>query len=342
MTDSDSVMRGREFRAAAHALSVECRYSSPYNQWQNGIVERMIKQIMERVLALLDRSQLSNDFWYSAVSYAAHTINGTPTQVNPKSASPRNVWRGNLRRCNGEWVLPESDKLDESFRRTFGSDAYVRVDGRNKLDSRCQKCVFLGYAEDHADGVYEFINDATGRRIISRDAVFDERSVLPNSCHSWVCAEGTRTLPPWMSFNPFQVSDPVLGPFAVNNTGPNTEVKQVAHVSDSPSDANATARSGSVTDEVSFTQAMWKEASVLPRSPLTIKQSQNKHILRQGIVRQSAKDIKSLSGWRVARLQLIHALQLPAAKLIGRVMPSGDSRSRPYTVTDLGLSLIHI
>jgi hypothetical protein len=43
MTDSDSVMRGQEFRAAAHALSVECRYSSPYNQWQNGIVERMIK-----------------------------------------------------------------------------------------------------------------------------------------------------------------------------------------------------------------------------------------------------------------------------------------------------------
>ena len=100
MTDSDSVMRGREFRAAAHALSVECRYSSPYNQWQNGIVERMIKQIMERVLALLNRSRLPNDFWYSAVAYAAHTINGTPTQVNPKSASPRNVWRGNLRRCD--------------------------------------------------------------------------------------------------------------------------------------------------------------------------------------------------------------------------------------------------
>ena len=101
--------------------------------------------------------------------------------------------------------------------------------------------------------------------------------------------------------DPFQVSDPVLGPFAVNTTGPNNEVKQVAHVSDSPSDANATARSGSVTDEMSFTQAMWKEASALPRSPLTIKQSQNKHILRQGIVRQSAKDIKSLSLPRVPR-----------------------------------------
>jgi hypothetical protein len=125
-------------------------------------------------------------------------------------------------------VLPECDKLDESFRRTFGSDAYVRVDSRNKLDSRSQKCVFLGYAEDHADGVYEFINDATGRRIISRDVVFDERSVLPDNCHSWVCAEGTRTLPPWMSFNPFQVSDPVLGPFAVGDTRPDGGDRGVA------------------------------------------------------------------------------------------------------------------
>jgi hypothetical protein len=84
------------------------------------------------------------------------------------------------------------------------------------------------------------------------------------------------------------------------------------------------------------TQHMWNEASVEPRLPLTHKQRKNKHVLRDGVVRRSAKDTTSLSSWRVARLHIIHALQLPAAQLIGRVMPSGDSVSRPYTVTDLG------
>ncbi|KAL0371815.1 UNVERIFIED_CONTAM: hypothetical protein Scaly_0863100 [Sesamum calycinum] len=62
--------------------------------------------------------------------------------------------------------------------RIFGCSAYVHApsDERLKLDPKSKKCIFLGYKK----GVkgYKFWDPAARKMVISRDAVFDEQSML--------------------------------------------------------------------------------------------------------------------------------------------------------------------
>ena len=59
------------------------------------------------------------------------------------------------------------------YMRTFGEMAVVAIhEGkkmRSKLDNRGKTCMFVGYAEDHAEDVYRFLNIHTKRIIMSRD-----------------------------------------------------------------------------------------------------------------------------------------------------------------------------
>ncbi|KAL0423292.1 UNVERIFIED_CONTAM: hypothetical protein Sradi_0864000 [Sesamum radiatum] len=62
--------------------------------------------------------------------------------------------------------------------RIFGCSAYVHVpsDERSKLDPKSRQCIFLSYKK----GVkgYKFWDPAARKMVISRDAAFDERSML--------------------------------------------------------------------------------------------------------------------------------------------------------------------
>ena len=150
--------------------------------------------------------------------HAVESYNATPTASNPANISPRNVWHNRV-------VFDESgkpsilDPVDESFRRTFGAQAYVSAEKRSALGSRCEPCTFVGYAPDHADGVYDFLCLKTQRLWTSRNAVFDERNVTPKVCHQYITDEETRTLPDWMQQNPFQVSHPVTGSDGTGSEG---------------------------------------------------------------------------------------------------------------------------
>ena len=214
MTDSDSVMRSVAFRSVARANNCECRYSSPYNQWMNGGAERQVYTLKNKTICNLVQSRLGDEFWYSAMSHAAQSHNATPTATNPGGATPREVWHGRLtQQKSGRWHVAKENKLDESFRRAFGSDAWVRLDKseRTSIGPRSTRCIFVGYAPDHADGTWEFINTTTGRQRISRDAIFDERSVVPSTCHDWVVTEGKSSLPEWADTDPFTITDHVIG-----------------------------------------------------------------------------------------------------------------------------------
>ena len=80
--------------------------------------------------------------------------------------------------------------------------------------------VFVGYAPDHADGVYDFYDYATGRHRVSRDVIFDERNVTPSSAHSYIINEGMRTLPDWApDVNPFSDSADVDTPVVPSSPG---------------------------------------------------------------------------------------------------------------------------
>ncbi|KAL4312354.1 hypothetical protein GQ457_01G013740 [Hibiscus cannabinus] len=130
---------------------------------QNGVAERMNRSLNERARCLRLNAGLPKCFWAEAVSMACYLINRSPrASLGGKVAEE--VWSGNV--------------VDFSNLRIFGCPTYVHVPGdeRSKLDAKSKKCIFLGYKK----GVkgYKFWDPVAKKMVISRDAIFDEQSML--------------------------------------------------------------------------------------------------------------------------------------------------------------------
>jgi hypothetical protein len=115
---------------------------------------------------MLHHSGHSDGFWAEVLLTAVHIINMLPS------------------RPLGSKILQElwtRRKLDYGKLRIFGCEAYVVVpkDERRKLESRSQKCVFLGYGPDGSFG-YRLWDPETHQVVRSSDVVINE-SVMHKS-----------------------------------------------------------------------------------------------------------------------------------------------------------------
>ena len=130
---------------------------------QNGVAERMNRSLTERARCLRLNVGLPKRFWAEVVSMACYLINRSPrASLGGKVAEE--VWTGNA--------------INFSHLCIFGCLAYVHVpsDERSKLDAKSKKCIFLGYKKDVKG--YKFWDPFDKKALISRDAVFDEQSML--------------------------------------------------------------------------------------------------------------------------------------------------------------------
>uniref|UniRef100_A0A2N9F230 Reverse transcriptase Ty1/copia-type domain-containing protein n=1 Tax=Fagus sylvatica TaxID=28930 RepID=A0A2N9F230_FAGSY len=97
-----------------------------------------------------------------AVDMACYIINRSP-RVALDGKVAEEVWTG--------------QEVDYSFMRIFGCPAYVHISGedRSKLDPKSKKCIFLGFKK----GVkgYKLWDPVAQKVVISRDVVFDEKSM---------------------------------------------------------------------------------------------------------------------------------------------------------------------
>ena len=88
------------------------------------------------------------------------------------------VWTGN--------------EVDYSSLRVFGCLAYVHIlsEERSKLDPKSRQCVFLRYRKGVKGS--KFWDPTTNKVVISRDVVFDEKSML--KCTQGKGGKGVRTI----------------------------------------------------------------------------------------------------------------------------------------------------
>ena len=95
----------------------------------------MSRTIQERIVAMLHHSGLVDGFWAEALLTAVHIINMSPSRPLDVKI-PQELWAGR--------------KQDYAKLRIFGCEAYALVpnDERRKLESRSQKCIFLGHGPD--------------------------------------------------------------------------------------------------------------------------------------------------------------------------------------------------
>eukprot|EP00253_Pinus_taeda_P035873 PITA_35873 len=120
---------------------------------------RMNKTLMERARSMLSGAGLGQEFWAEAVDTACYLVNRSPSSAL-EDKTPQEVWTGKT---------PSLSHL-----RVFGCDAYVHVpkEKRTKLDSKSEKCIFIGY-KDGLKG-YKLWNPVTREVVYSRDVVFRE------------------------------------------------------------------------------------------------------------------------------------------------------------------------
>eukprot|EP00253_Pinus_taeda_P024045 PITA_24045 len=114
---------------------------------------------MERARSMLNGVGLGQEFWAEAVKTASYLVNISPSSAL-EDKTPQEVWTGK--------------KPSLAHLMVFGCDAYVHVlkERRTKLDSKSQKCIFIGY-KDRLKG-YKLWNPITRKVLYSQDVVFRE------------------------------------------------------------------------------------------------------------------------------------------------------------------------
>eukprot|EP00253_Pinus_taeda_P007140 PITA_07140 len=114
---------------------------------------------MERARSTLSGVGLGQEFWVEAVDTTCYLVNRSPSSAL-EDKTPQEVWTGK--------------KPSLSHLRVFGCDAYAHVPKvkRTKLDSKYEKCIFIGY-KDGLKG-YKVWNTVTRKVVYSRDVVFRE------------------------------------------------------------------------------------------------------------------------------------------------------------------------
>ncbi|KAF1316504.1 Integrase catalytic core protein, partial [Globisporangium splendens] len=135
------------------------QFTNAYAPQQNGVVERRMRTLLERVRALLIDGNLPEALWRECITDVAHLLNITASP-NTDNVSPYQQWYGSP---------PSAEYL-----KVFGCTGYVRISEphRNKLDARAKKCMFVGLPTRKKG--YRLIDVSTGTIVYSRDVRFGE------------------------------------------------------------------------------------------------------------------------------------------------------------------------
>ena len=108
---------------------------------------------------MLSDSEVDRRFWAEALSTCVYVRNRCPTSTLQDETPYTALYQR---------------KPDVSHLRVFGTVCYVHIpkDERDKLSSKSQKCIFLGYCDNRKG--YKLYNLATKKIVVSRDVVFNE------------------------------------------------------------------------------------------------------------------------------------------------------------------------
>ena len=138
---------------------IRVRFTQVYTPQDNGIAERRMRMIMEKVRAMLFDGHHPIVLTGEAIVTTVYIINITPTEVLDGD-SPHERWFRNI---------PATSHF-----KVFGCTAYRHVpkDHRKKSDGKAIKCMFVGYNSDR--GGYKLLQLSNLEVIKDKDVTFIE------------------------------------------------------------------------------------------------------------------------------------------------------------------------
>ena len=149
----------KEFADCLKSQGIRHEYTIRKTSEQNGVAERMNRILVEMVRSMLSDSSLVKTFWAEALSTAAYIRNRSPIAA-VEEMTPYEAKHG--------------ERPNVQYFKVFGCDANVHVqkDERGKLDSKAQKCIFLGWGTTTKG--YRLYDDKNCKILYSRDVLFNE------------------------------------------------------------------------------------------------------------------------------------------------------------------------
>ena len=131
---------------------------------QNGIVKRKNKHLLEVARAIIFSMNVPRYFWVEAVLIAFYLINQMPTKIL-KYSTPLECFQK---------IFPLSRMYSNLPLKVFDCIVFIHLPNHNqsKLDSRTEKCVFIGYASNQKG--YKCYNPQTRKMYVSMDVPFIE------------------------------------------------------------------------------------------------------------------------------------------------------------------------
>ncbi|KAI5333630.1 hypothetical protein L3X38_023762 [Prunus dulcis] len=151
-----------EFNKLCEEAGIQRQFSMAYTPQQNGVVERKNRTVVEMAKAMLQEKDLPYYLWAEAVHTALYILNRCPTKAL-KHKTPFEAY--------------STRKPGVAHFKVFGSVCFVHksAEGRQKLDAKSTKGVFVGYAT--CEKGYRVFDPVTRKLLLSRDVIFDEGAI---------------------------------------------------------------------------------------------------------------------------------------------------------------------
>ncbi|KAI3457782.1 hypothetical protein Pfo_014445 [Paulownia fortunei] len=124
-----------DFRTYLLENGIVSQLSAPGTPQQNGVSERRNRTLLDMARCMLGFSTLSTSFWGYAIQTAVYLLNMVPSKSVPKT--PLELWNG--RKPNLRHI------------RVWGCPAHVLKGKMEKMESRSEVCIFVGYPKEQED-----------------------------------------------------------------------------------------------------------------------------------------------------------------------------------------------
>ncbi|KAK0600567.1 hypothetical protein LWI29_016188 [Acer saccharum] len=149
-----------EFQQYLIDNGIVSQFSAPGTPQQNGVAERRNRTLLDMVRSMLSYSTLPISFWGYALQTAIYILNDVPSKSVPKT--PHELWTGRK---------PSLQHL-----RIFGCPAHVLKEKTEKMESRSETCIFVGYPKETKG--YYFYSPSDLKVFVSTYAKFLEKDYM--------------------------------------------------------------------------------------------------------------------------------------------------------------------
>src|SRR5262249_14364254 len=213
----------QEFVAYLKHHGIVSQWTPPYTPQHNGVSERRNRTLLDMVRSMMSRSELPIYLWGYALETAAYLVNRVPSKS--VSSTPYEIWKGR--------------KPNFSHMKVWGCPAHVKKHQADKLDSRTDRCRFIGYPKETFG--YQFYHPIERKVLVARKAIFLEREyILQENSGSVIDLEEVQeTVTDSISMDEMTLADPI-GPTSqdVRRSGRVSKEPEryVGHVSEGPSE----------------------------------------------------------------------------------------------------------